>query len=158
MDRGRLGAREYVSVYWPAAPGFALEWLSDSSLRDFRLHGQPGELVRFAVFSCMFLVLIAAATATLRFGIGFAELSAKDHAIWRDAIRVGAIAAVISVALGTFLVFTRGAVESSLRLNMLEAWFYKAALIVYFLVTMKMMLPLVLKRVRVAFDRRAPQF
>lgn len=158
MEHGRLGARDYANLFWPAAPGFLLEGFSDLSLHGFRLYGGRQELVRFAVSSCLFLIFIAVAIAILRFGIGIKELSVKDEAMWRGVIWFGVLATAISVAFGTFIIFVTGTKESSVRLNMLQSWFYKTSLIVYFLLTMKIMFPWILRRLRAAFDQGDARF
>jgi hypothetical protein len=150
LEHGTLGARNYAAIFWPAGPGFVLEWLSDSSLQHFLSHYEPEELVWFAVFSCLFLIFVTTATAALRFGIGIKELSAQDYARWRDFIWLGALAIVLCVTLGTaFIILVTGAKEADVRLSILQSWLYKMSLIVYFLLTVKMMLPLIVKRLRV---------
>ena len=138
-------------MFLPAVPGFVLEGLSDLSLHNFSLHRRSDDLVQFAAFSCLFLVFIAAVTAVLRFGIGIQDLSAEDYSMSRSAIGALALAVAISVSLGTFIVFAQHVEDLSARLTLLQSWFYKSSLIVYFLLTAKTMLPLIVKRFRAAF-------
>ena len=154
IESGKLGVRDYGIAFWPAVPGFVLEGLSDFSLHTFSLHGRSKDLAQFAVFSCLLLVFIAAVTAVLRFGVGIQDLSAEDYSVSRGAICALALAVAISVVCGTFIILLTGAEEPGTRLNLLQSWLYKTSLIVYFLLTMKMVLPLIVSRFRAAFGRR----
>ena len=154
LEKGRLGARDYVTALWPTAPGFLLEWACDSSLRSFRLQGGRWRLAVFALLSCLLLIFITTATAKLKFGVQADELSPEDEARWRGAIWIGAVATAVSIPVGTLSVLTIRTEGPDARLDMLESWLYWASLIVYLLLTMKMMLPLVLNRLRAARSRR----
>lgn len=150
FERGKPRPRDYVTLYWPAIPGFALEWISDLTLRNFRLHGSPLMLQHFAIFSSLYLGLIIVLTLCLRFGFGINELAPSDEAIWRNMLRLGAIGSALSLAFGTIVILFKESVEPSTQQKMLESWFYQVSLIIYGLMTMKMTLPLILKRLRAA--------
>jgi len=158
IEHGKLGARDYAAIYLPAVPGFALEWLADLSLHDFRLHSEMEALVRFSVFTCALLIFVIAATALLQFGIGRDELSTKDSATWHSTILTGAFAIAISLVLGTLMIFVRGATKSDVQASMLQSWFYITSLIVYLFLMIKMMLPLILSRLRAVFDKGDVRF
>jgi hypothetical protein len=147
-ERGRLRAKEYLSASWPALPAFVLEGLSSLNLHRFSIYGRPGQLVRFSVFSSLFLIVIAAATALLRFGIGIGDLSPEDYSMSDGAIRMLALAVSVSVSIGTLILLIEGAGDLHARLASLQSWFYKVSLIVYFVLIAKSMLPLILQRLR----------
>jgi hypothetical protein len=154
IERGNLGVKDYGVAFWPAAPGFVLEGLSDFGLRTFSLHGRSGDLTQFAVFSCLLLVFITAVIAVMRFGVGIQDLSAEDYSASRGAICALALAVAISIACGTSIILLAGAEDPGARLSLLQSWLYKTSLIVYFLLTIKMVLPLIVGRFRAAFGRR----
>lgn len=143
IESGRLKARDYLSVCLPALPGFLLEFLADSGLHDFRLHDGLGALIRFAVFSCSLLVFVTVLTALLRFGVGLEVLSEKDEAIWNSTIRIGAAAMTVSFVVGTAFIILKNANGLHAHASVLELWLYCGSLMAYFLMTLKMMLPLV---------------
>jgi hypothetical protein len=151
FGRSRLRAKEYLVALWPALPAFVLEGLSNLSLHQFSVHGKPEQLVQFSVFSCLLLIVIAAATALLRFGIGIGDLSPEDYSMSHSVIRGLALAASISVSLGTLILLT-GTQDTHTRLASLQSWFYKGSLIVYFILITKAMLPLILGRLRATAD------
>jgi hypothetical protein len=153
IEGGKLKLRDYVSVCLPALPGFMFEFLADWGLHDFRLYGGLGALVRFAAFSCSLLVFVAGLTAIPRFGVGLGVLSKKDEVTWRSTIQVGGCAIAVAFSIGTVLVFVSGSEGLDTKASVLQSWFYWASLIVYFLLTLKMMLPLVLRRLRTVIDQ-----
>jgi hypothetical protein len=157
-DGANLRARDYLALCLPAIPGFFLEWFADSSLHDFRLHHQLEALVLFAVFSCGLLVLVITATALVQFGVGRDDLCSKDEGTWRSTIRIGAFVIATALILGTLMIVVKGTRDSEVRVEMLQRWLYVMSLIVYFHLTMKMMLPLILRRFRTAFDQREVRF
>lgn len=148
FGRGRLRAREYLVALWPALPAFVLEGLSNLSLHQFSIYGEPEQLVQFSVFSCLLLIVITAATALLRFGIGIENLSPEDYSMSCSVIRVSALAASISVSLGALMLLTEHMQDAHTRLESLQSWFYKGSLVVYFILIAKTMLPLILERFR----------
>lgn len=153
IERGRLHTREYVNLCVPALPGFGFEFFADLGLRDFRLHDGPGAVVCFAVFSCFLLLFIVALTTFLPFGIGLDTIATKDEAIWHGTTLVGAAAVIVSIVVGTALIFAKSARELNALVGILQSWLYCVSLIVYFLLTLKMMLPLVLNRLRIVVDQ-----
>jgi hypothetical protein len=144
----RLRAKEYLVALWPALPAFVLETLANLSLHQFSVYGELEQIVQFSVFSCLLLIVITAATALLRFGIGIENLSPEDYAMSSSAIRVLALAASISVSLGALILLTERMQDAYTRLASLESWFYKGSLIVYFILIAKTMFPLILERFR----------
>ena len=150
----KLTARDYLAVCLPALPGFALEWLADRGLHEFALQNAFGALARFGVFSCCLLVFVIALTASLRFGVGLDALSTKDEATWRSTIRIGALVVGVTVVAGTAFTLFMAAHGSAVHLRILKSWLYLASLGVYFLLTLKIMLPLILTRVRRVLDER----
>jgi hypothetical protein len=152
IENGTLNAREYIAICSTALPGFVLELLANWGLHDFRLHDGLGALVRFAVFSCGLLVFVVALTALLRFSVGLDVLSRKDEATWHSTISVGASVIAASLVMGTALILYKGPDELGSRAGLLQSWFYWASLIVYFLLTLKMMLPLILRRARIVIE------
>lgn len=153
IEGGKLKSRDYLSVCLLALPGFLFEFLADWGLHDFRLHGGFGALVRFAAFSCCLLVFVAGLTAILRFGVGLDTLSKKDEVTWRGTIQVAACAIAVAFSIGTVLVLVGGPDGLDAKASVLQSWFYWASLIVYFILTLKMMLPLVLRRLRTVIDQ-----
>jgi hypothetical protein len=152
IESGKLKSRDYLSVCFPALLGFVFEFLADWGLHDFRLYDGFGALVRFAIFSCSLLVFVAGLTAFSRFGVGLDVLSEKDEVTWRRTIQVGASAITISISVGTVLLFL-GRSGLDAKASVLQSWLYWCSLISYFLLTLKMMLPLVLRRFRTVIDQ-----
>ena len=149
-----LEVKNYALMLWPAVPAFVLEGLAGLSLRKFSEYGRPEEIVQFALLSCLFLVFIAAATAVCRFGIGMADLPAEDYSISRRVVYFLSLTFAIFVTLGTPLLFIRTDANLSAQLTVLQSWFYKLSLLAYFLLSIKMMLPILLKRFRAASEAR----
>jgi len=145
-------SRDYLSVCLPALPGFVFEFLADWGLHDFRLYDGFGALVQFAAFSCALLVFVAGLTAMLRFGIGVDAISTRDEALWRNVVWAVASATAMSSVMGTAFILLSGTSEPGLRASALQDWFYWASLVVYLLLTLKMMLPVILRRWRTAID------
>jgi uncharacterized membrane protein YidH (DUF202 family) len=152
IESGKVETRELLGVGLLAAPAFILEFLADWGLHDFRMHDGVEALIRFGVFSCALLVFVVAVTAFVRFGVGLDALSTKDEATWRSAIRIGASAVAISFVAGTVWILAKCTNQLDVQSRALQYWFYCASLIVYFLLTMKMMLPLILRRLRTVMD------
>lgn len=155
IESDRLKVRDYLSVCLPVLPGFLLEFLADWGLHDFRLHDGFGALVRFAVLSCSLLVFVTVLTALLRFGVGLEALSKKDEAIWNSTIRIAAAAMTVTFVVGTTFIILRSANGLHAQVSFLESWFYCGSLMAYFLMTLKMMLPLVLRRFRAVADQHS---
>lgn len=155
---GKIKGRDYATIWMFAAPGFGLEAFADWGLHDFQQHGGSAPLLRFALFSAGLLFFVVAVTAVPKFGVELDELSKKDEGIWRSVVRIGASALAISIAIGTIFIFLRTTAGSGVQAGMLKLWFYSMSLAVYFLLIMKMMLPLILNRSRAAFDQRETRF
>lgn len=153
IESGKLNLRDYLSVFLPALPGFVCEFLADWGLHEFRLNDAFGALVVFAAFSCSFLVLVAVLTAFLCFGVGRNDLSRKDEGAWRRIIQLGASAIAGAITIGTVLLVFGGSDGLDAKASALQSWFYWASLTVYFLLTLKLMLPLVLRRFRMVVDQ-----
>ena len=152
IEKAKLKAKEYITLCLPALPGFFLEFLADWALHDFRHHERLGSLVLFAISSCSLLMFVVALTAFVRFGVGLDVISAKDERSWRTIVWVGASAITVSLLAGTTFVVALGAKELAVRQSALQEWFYWTSLIVYLLLTLKVMLPLVLRRWRAVTD------
>jgi len=139
--QGELRAKDYLAAAGPALPAFILEGLSDLSLRQFSVNGKPHQIILFSVFSCLFLIVVVAETALLRFGLGIDELSSEDYSMLSSAIRVLALAVSVSASLGTLILFLEPTHDMHTRLASLQSWFYDVSLLVYFIVILKTMLP-----------------
>lgn len=148
----RLQAKEYLVALWPALPAFVLEWLADLSLHRFSVYGELEQIVEFSVFSCLLLIVITAATARLKFGIGIEDLSPEEYAMSGSVIRVLALVVSISVSLGALTLLTERMQDAHSRLASLQSWFYKGSLMVYFILIAKTMFPLILERLRATGD------
>lgn len=154
IEKGRLKARDYLSVCIPVLPGFLFEFLANWGLHDFRVHDGFGALVRFAVFSCSIVVFVTVLTALLRFGVGLDVLSKKGEAIWNSTIRTGAAVMTVSFVAGTAFILLESAKGLHAQVGVLKSWLYCGSLMAYFLMTLKMMLPLVIRRLRAVVDQR----
>jgi hypothetical protein len=148
IEDGRTMTTDYLAMYWPALPGFILELLAALSLRDFKLHGGSRGSLEFAIFSCALLIFVTTIITVLRFGCGFRQLFVKDEALYRRVIWVGATAITMFLVLGIVQILVRTSGQLDMRMEMLESLFYKTSLIVYGLLTVKMMFPLVLVGLR----------
>ncbi|MGB6973104.1 MAG: hypothetical protein WBD67_00330 [Terracidiphilus sp.] len=146
--------KDFTAIYWPLVPGFVLEWLSDLSLHNFRLRGTPEDLMRFAIFSSTFLVFITATTVFSRSKLGMMDLDVRDKAIMHGAVWIGSSVIATCIVSGTIMTFVRGMTEPLNRLVMLESWFYRASLVVLFFLTLKLMLPVILRSIRAVFSQK----
>ncbi len=136
-----------------AVPGFLLEFLSDLSLYEFRQGEGPKYLTPFALFSYLFLLFITLAIAISRMGVAVSGLTEEDQGFCRSTVRIAALAVIVSLTLGTVVVFAKTLDNTGVRESMLKNWLYEASLIVYFLMMSKMF-PLLLTKSRFAFGRK----
>lgn len=148
LAKGRLRSKEYLVAVWPVLPAFLMEGLSNKSLHQFSTEGTPEQIVQFSIFSCLLLIVIVGATALLKFGKTVEQLSSEDYSLSSNIVRVLALAASISLSIGTVVLLTEGSQDVHTRLVSLQSWFYKGSLMVYFILVLKVMLPIVLDRAR----------
>jgi len=87
-ERGKLKAKDYAMACGFVLPAFALEFLSDLSLRKFLLQGGSKYLLLFALFSFLFLIFLTIVISVWRFGIGISNLSDKDYSLTREAVSI----------------------------------------------------------------------
>jgi hypothetical protein len=153
IERGKPRAWQYFTTCWPALPGFALEWFSDSGLHKALREERGDSLIQFAAYSSAFLIYLAMITAAFRFGLGIEQISHKDEHIWRASIWIGASSAAISTCLGAVYILMKD-LSGSARVELLESWFYVTSLLLCFILLTKMMLPLLIRRFRLVLDRR----
>jgi hypothetical protein len=150
----KFSASDMAVLFWPVIAGFVLEWLSDVSTRNFQLHDTSQAHILAVILPCTFLVFIISTTIYSRLGVGAEGLAARDTRVLQGVIWLSASATTIYIIFGATMILVRGVVELSAWLTVFESWLYRASLIVFFLLTIRMVLPLFLRSVRVAFSRR----
>jgi len=152
IENGTLSARNYFFICLAALPGFIFELFADWGRHTFQLQSAHGSLVQFAIFSCLLLVWMVALIAFTRFGVALDKISTKHEATWNRTIWAGASVMTVSFVGGTVIILVGRSNDLGAQMSRLQSWFYFDSLLVYFLLTIKLTLPLILRRLRAVID------
>jgi hypothetical protein len=143
-------AANWLIILLPLGPGFVFEWIADTTLHRFYHDASKARLVAFAVSTCIFLIYILVWVVLFAYEESFGPGPGNDRIAWRRVLY-----ATASI-LGAFLIwrtvacFAESAGSSSvvtvqslfLGLKNLELLFYRASLLIYALLTLRMFFPM----------------
>jgi len=146
VDHGKIGIRDFVVATWMGVPGFVLYGISLWYLNGFLEIWTANLLLGFAVFSCLFLAFVVA--MTVLFSIGPWTKEQRDDPFQSDLLKTIALATVTVIFVGTVIILFRHTENLSERLALLRSWFHVSSLIVYSVITIRVMLPLIMKNLR----------
>jgi hypothetical protein len=148
LGGGMLGRRKWLRLIPASLVGFALEGLSDHLF--LRLKDQPSKnlAVAFAVFASLFLVNVVAWIVVFPYEGIFGPFAARGAQLWQRQVRfMGILVATICIC-GAGWSFHKVGIPISITISELQAWFYKAALLVYVFLAFRIFFPLFGTRLR----------
>lgn len=150
VEHGKIGLRDFAVATWMGVPGFILYGISLWYLNGFLELGRVNRLLGFSVFSCLFLAFVVVVTVLFPLGPWTKKSYEKesDDPFQSSFVRTIALATAIAICGGTVFILFQHVDNLPERLGLLQSWFYVSSLIVFSVITIRVMLPLIMKNLR----------
>lgn len=150
VSGGKLDRQKWLRTIPTALAGFALEGLSDHLFLQLTKQPSRSHVIAFAVSTCLFLIYIVVWIVAFPYEEFFGPDTTKERHPWKRLVRLAGVLIAVVIVSGTVWSFyvtgyVTGAPISGTA-DALQAWFYKAALLVYLFLALKMFYPLFEKR------------
>lgn len=148
LGGGKLGRRRWLRMILAALVGFALEGISDHLFLQLKQQPSITSAIEFAAFASLFLVYIVAWIIIFPYEELSSGVAASQGQSWRGRVRVMGIFIAIFSICGAGWCF-HGAGRPILdTIGALQSWLYKASLLVYLFLAIRIFYPMFEMRLR----------
>jgi len=137
-----------------AAGGFGLEAVADHFFVVVRTQPERTGLAYFIVFALAFILYVIAWIIIFPYEASFGPVSQKVHGPWRMRVFITGVLVAATIVGGTIHVYYGAGVPAE-AIESLQSWFYKAALLVYLFLALRMFYPALEKRLGIPAEGTA---